>query len=129
MNSSVQPTAQGNRQAADLHPRTTLPVEARRPDLPPSAITRHVSRVAASARLEDALRSIAVDLLGANDLDELPPDCADWVAATTRAAVSCVCQAALGGLVHALDSLLVGAPPDVARRLDEARIRHEAGFT
>jgi hypothetical protein len=95
---------------------------------PPSGLARHVSRVAAWARLEDELRSIAIDLLGPNDSDELPAACADWVAATTHAAVSGVCASALDELVRALDSLLVDVPPDVARRLDEARIRHDAGF-
>ena len=85
--------------------------------------------MAAWSRLEDALRSIAVDLLGPNDSDELPAACADWVAATTQAATSDVCEAALDSLVQALDSLLVDVPSDVARRLDEARVRHDAGYT
>ena len=84
--------------------------------------------MAAWARLEDELRSIAVDLLGPNGSDELPSPCADWVAATTQAAVADVCDAALDGLIEALDSLLIDVPPDVARRLDEARVRHDAGF-
>jgi hypothetical protein len=74
------------------------------------------------------LRSIATDLLGPNASDELPGACADWVAATTEVAASSVCDVALEALVHALDSLLLDAPPDVARRLDEARVRHDAGF-
>jgi hypothetical protein len=74
------------------------------------------------------LRSIAIDLLGPNESDEFPEACADWVAATTEAAVSTVCDAALDGLVQALDALLGDVPPDVARRLDEARVRHDAGF-
>ena len=103
-------------------------VRAAQPDLVPSGIAREVSRVAAWARLEDELRSIAVDLLGPNGSDELPAPCADWVAATTRAAVADVCEAALNRLIEALDSLLIDVPPDVARRLDEARVRHDAGF-
>lgn len=106
-----------------------LQVPAGPPERPPSGIARHVPRVAAWARLEDELRSIAVDLLGPNESDELPAACADWVAATTQAAVSGVCESALDGLVQALDQLLVDVPPDVAGRLDEARIRHDAGFT
>jgi hypothetical protein len=129
MNTSVQPTRPGDRQRADLQPRMTLPVRAGQPDRPLTPIARHVARVAASARLSADLRAIAMDLLGVNDSDDLPPDCADWVAATTRAAVAGVSQAALDGLVEVLDSLLLDAPPDVARRLDEARIRHEAGYT
>ena len=84
--------------------------------------------MAAWGRLEDEMRSIAVDLLGANGSDEFPAPCADWVAATTQAAVAGVCDAALDGLIEALDSLLIDVPPDVARRLDEARVRHDAGF-
>jgi hypothetical protein len=110
------------------HPRTTLQPRARQPDRPPPSIARHVSRVAAWVRLEDEMRSIAMDLLGPNGSDELPPACADWVEATTHAAVSGVCAAALDGLIQALDSFLVDVPPDVARRLDEARIRHDAGY-
>jgi hypothetical protein len=84
--------------------------------------------VAAWARLEAELRSIATDLLGPNESDELPAACADWVAAATEAVASRVCDTALDELVQALDSLLVDVPPDVARRLDEAQIRHDAGF-
>lgn len=94
----------------------------------PYGIARHVARVAAWSRLEDALRSIAVDLLGPQALDELPTACAQWVAATTQQAVASVCDDALDRLVLALESRLVDAPPDVARRLDEARIRHDAGY-
>lgn len=97
-------------------------------DRAPSVVARRVARVAAQARLEDALRSIAVDLLGPNESDELPAACADWVAATTQAAVSDAGAVALDGLVRALDLLLVDAPPDVARRLDAARARQDAGF-
>jgi hypothetical protein len=117
----------------DAHPRTTLllqlPVRAEQPDRPPSGLARHVLRVAAWARLEHELRSIAIDLLGPNESDDLPAACADWVAATTQTAISGVCEAALDGLVQALDSLLIDVPPDVARRLEEARVRHDAGLT
>jgi hypothetical protein len=95
----------------------------------PSSVGRHVSRVAAWIRLEAELRSIAVDLLGSSDLDGLSPDCADWLAATTQAAVSDVCRAALDGLVEALDALLADMPPEVARRLDQARVRQDAGYS
>ena len=117
----------------DAHPRTTLllqsPVRAEQLDRPSSGVARYVSRVSGWARLEHELRSIAVDLLGPNESDDLPAACVDWVAATTQAAISGVCEAALDGLVQALDSLLIDVPPDVARRLDEARVRHDAGLT
>jgi hypothetical protein len=92
--------------------------------LPPSRITR----VQARSRLEAELRTIANDLLGPNESDEFPSACAGWVATTTEAAVASVCDSALEALVQALDSLLVGVPPDVARHLDRARARHDFGF-
>jgi hypothetical protein len=67
-------------------------------------------------------------LLGPNESDEFPAPCADWVAATTEVAASRVCDSALDVLVQSLDSLLIEVPPAVARRLDEARVRHDAGF-
>ena len=100
----------------------------RPPAQPPSGIAQRVSRVGAWARLEDELRSIASDLLGPNESDEFPEACAAWVAATTEAAASNVCDSALDALIQFLDSLLIDVPPDVARRLDEARVRHDAGF-
>jgi hypothetical protein len=95
----------------------------RRPDL------RHrVDRVDARGRLEDELRAIAVDLLGPNEADEFPVDCAGWVARTTDAAVSVACAAALDTLIDALESGLGTVPPVVARRLRDARARQDAGF-
>jgi len=93
-----------------------------------SGLARQIARVEARARLERELRSIAVDLLGPNEADEFPASCADWVGTTVDSAVSRVCDSTLEALVQALDSLLVGVPPDVARQLDRARVRHEAGF-
>ena len=87
-----------------------------------------VTRVGAKGRLEGELRSIAIDLLGPNESDEFPAACADWVATTTEAAVSRVSDSALEALVQGLDSLLVAVPPDVARHLDRAKARREAGF-
>lgn len=98
------------------------------PDRPSSGVARYVSPVAAWARLEDELLAIAVNLLGPSETDELPEACADWVTATAKFAVAGVCEAALDGLVVALDSLLRDVPPDVARRLDEARVRRDAGL-
>jgi hypothetical protein len=116
----------------DSHPRTTplspLSLRAGQPERPPSRVASRVSRVAAWARLEDELRSIAIDLLGPNESDEFHGACADWVAAASEAAASTVCDSALDALVQCLDSLLIDVPPDVARRLDQARVRHDAGF-
>ena len=93
-----------------------------------SGLARRVTRVGAKRRLEDELRSIAIDLLGPNESDEFSAACADWVATTTEAAVSRVSDAALEALVHRLDSLYVAVPPDVARHLERAKARHQAGF-
>ena len=94
----------------------------------PSGLAGQVRRIGARARLEGELRSIAVDLLGPNEADEFPASCANWVATATDSAVSNVCDSTLEALVQALDSFLVGIPPDVARQLDRARVRHESGF-
>jgi hypothetical protein len=112
----------------DPNPVTTLLVRAGPPDRAPSGMRRQLSRVAARPRLEADLRSIAIDLLGPNETGELPAACAEWVAAATQEAISAVCDQALDGLVRALESLLVDVPPDVARGLREARIRHDAGY-
>jgi len=99
----------------------------RRTEQAPSGLAR-LTRIGARGRLEGELRLIAVDLLGPNESDESPADCAEWVAAATEAAVSKICDSTLEELVEALDSLLVDIPPDVARHLDQAKARHEAGF-
>lgn len=91
-------------------------------------LARQVTRVGAKERLEGELRSIAIDLLGPNESDEFPASCADWVATTTEAAVSRISDSALEALVRAVATLLVSAPPDVARYLDRARARREAGY-
>lgn len=91
-------------------------------------VARRISRVEAKGRLEGELRSIAVDLLGPNESDEFPAACADWVATATEAAVTRVTDTALEALVHGLDSLMVAVPADIARQLDRAKARHEAGF-
>ena len=76
------------------------------PDRPSSGVARYVSPVAAWARLEDELLAIAVNLLGPSETDELPEACADWVSATAKFAVAGVCEAALEGLVVALQRCL-----------------------
>jgi hypothetical protein len=94
-----------------------------------SAVLRQrVGRVAAKPRLEAELRSIACDLLGANEADESSSACAEWVATTTDATISRVSDAALEALVRGLESVLVAAPPDIARHLERAKARAEAGF-
>jgi hypothetical protein len=75
------------------------------------------------------LRAIAVDLLGRCHPDELPGDCAGWLATTVEAAVTRVCDSSLAVLAETLDSRLDAAPPEIARRLAEAEVRHDAGYT
>jgi hypothetical protein len=94
----------------------------------PIELAGRITSVGARRRLEGELRSIAVDLLGPNESDEFPPDCAEWVKTTTDAAVSRVSDSALEALLEALDARLTDAPPGIARRLDDARVRHGVGF-
>jgi hypothetical protein len=94
----------------------------------PSGLARRASRIGAPGRLETELRSIALDLLGMNESRDLPAVGRDWVARATEQAVSTVRDAALDALVTRLDSLLAGAPPQVARDLDRAKARMEAGY-
>ena len=100
----------------------------RRAERQPSGLDRQVAHVRARARLEGELRSIALDLLGPNEADEFPASCADWVATAIDSAVATVCDSTLEALVHALDLVVLSVPPDVARTLDRARVRREAGF-
>ncbi len=85
-------------------------------------------QVEARSRLDSELRAIALDLLGLYEGEELPPDCAAWVRATIEAAVSEVSDPAVAMIALRLRSALGGAPTDVARRIDAARLRHEIGF-
>ena len=106
-----------------------VPHEPARSDnaTPPSA-GRYLARVSAPSRIERELRAIALDLLGPQDDDELPADCAAWVKSTTEAAASAAGDASLRSLVAVLDSLLAGVTPEIARRLEDARVRHDAGY-
>jgi len=94
----------------------------------PSALAGRVARTGAKGRLEGELRSIALDLLGSNESEELPGAYADWVTQATQVAVVTVRDAALESLVFGLDSLLAAAPAHVARDLDRAEARQEAGL-
>ena len=84
--------------------------------------------VGARTRLAHDLRWIALDLLGLYDPEELPGECAAWVRATAEAAVSRICDPAVSDLVQFLRAELATAPAPIARRIDETRRRHEAGF-
>lgn len=91
-------------------------------------LARRVKRVGAWSRLEFELRSIATDLLGPFDSEDLPPDLTAWVETATETAVPAVCDTSLRALIAALDSLLAGAPSEVTRRLEETGARHDAGI-
>jgi len=91
-------------------------------------LVRSLARTGARGRLETELRAIALDLLGRCGPGELPTACAEWLAETIDAAVTRVCDSSLAILAEALDSRLEAAPPGVARRLEEAEARHDAGY-
>ena len=91
-------------------------------------IARSLARTGARNRLETELRAIAIDLLGRCQPGELPDDCAERLTTTVDAAVARVRDSTLAALAETLDSRLVAAPRWVARRLDEAEVRHDAGY-
>jgi hypothetical protein len=104
------------------------PALNRTPTEPSPWLARSLARTGARSRLEAELRAIAVDLLGRCQPGELPDDCAEWLATTVEGAVTRVCDSSLAALAEILDSRLGAAPPWVVRRLDEAEVRHDAGY-
>jgi hypothetical protein len=122
------PTGADRAVTLDIAVPTHPPTPIQRRAGPSPDLIRSLARVGARSRLEGELRLIAIDVLGLSEPDELPPGCSGWVYRTADAAVSGVCEASLAALVHALDALLAEAPLEVARRLDEARARHDAGW-
>ena len=102
----------------------------RDPKPPPISprLARSFSRARARSRLEGELRAIARDALGAHQHDELPTDCAAWLATTIEAAVASVCDETLAALADALDARLAVMPATVARRLRDVELRHDAGY-
>ena len=99
----------------------------RRPK-PSPWLARSLVRTGARRRLEAELRALASDVLGRPQPGELPTDCAEWVAATIDAAVSHVCDTSLDDLAQTLEEQLEAAPSAYLRRLQEAAIRHDAGY-
>jgi hypothetical protein len=108
-------------QSSDLHSNRT-------PTEPSPWLARSLARTGARRRLEAELRAIAVDLLGRCQPGELPDDCAEWLATTVEGAVTRVCDSSLAALAEMLESRLGAAPPRVVRHLDEAEVRHDAGY-
>jgi len=104
------------------------PVLNRAASDPSPWLARSLVRTGARRRLEAELRAIAVDLLGRCQPGELPDDCAEWLATTVEGAVTRVCDSSLAALAETLDSRLGAAPPRVVRHLDEAEVRHDAGY-
>ena len=82
----------------------------------------------ARSRLGAELRAIALDLIGLYDSEELPAHCAAWVRTTIEAAVAGIHDPAVAAIAGHLRAQLAVAPPDIARLIDQARRRHEAGF-
>ena len=107
---------------------TIRPALSRTPAEPSPLLARSLARTGARSRLETELRAIAVDLLGRCQPGELPNDCAEWLATTVEAAVTRVCDSSLAVLAETLDSRLDAAPRRIARRLEEAEVRHDAGY-
>jgi hypothetical protein len=107
---------------------TIRPALSRTPAQPSPMLARSLARTGARSRLETGLRAIAVDLLGRCQPGELPNDCAEWLATTVEAAVTRVCDSSLAVLAETLDSWLYTAPRGIARRLEEAEVRHDAGY-
>jgi hypothetical protein len=116
---------------------SSMTIDARRPMRVVREVTargrargvgRYFGPTGARARLRREVRSIAWDLLGPWQTDELSAECSAWVERSIDAAVSSVCDSALSALAEELDAALETAPPDVARSLAHAKTRHEAGF-
>lgn len=109
--------------------RSTIPPALSRTSAEPSPLlARSLARTGARRRLETELRAIAVDLLGRCQPGELPDDCAEWLATTVEAAVTRVSDSSVAVLAEALDSRLDAAPRWIVRRLEEAEVRHDAGY-
>lgn len=87
-----------------------------------------IGRVRARARLEMELRSIAYDLLGPPQSEELPVACATWIEAATADVVEAVCDSSLRQLTVALDRELSAAPAGIIDRLAGAASRRDAGI-
>lgn len=100
----------------------------------PSAVGREpgtansVGRVRARARLKMELRSIAYDLLGPPESEELPVVCATWIEAAIADVVDAVCDSSLQQLTVALDRELSEAPLGIIDRLAGAASRRDAGI-
>jgi hypothetical protein len=112
-----------------MEERSTIrPALSRTPAEPSPLLARSLARTGARSRFETELRAIAVDLLGRCQPGELPNDCAEWLATTVEAAVTRVCDSSLAVLAETLDSRLDAAPRWIVRRLEEAEVRHDAGY-
>jgi hypothetical protein len=112
-----------------IEERSTIrPALSRTPAESSPLLARSLARTGARSRLETELRAIAVDLLGRCQPGELPNDCAEWLATTLEAAVTRVCDSSLAVLAETLDTRLDAAPRSIVRRLEEAEVRHDAGY-
>jgi hypothetical protein len=98
------------------------------PENPLPRAIPHTRQMDARSRLRSELRGIALDLVGLYQVEEMPRECATWVRTTIEAAVAEVCDPTVAALTRRLSAELLVAPADVARRIDMARRRHEAGF-
>ena len=99
----------------------------KRPPISPR-LARSLARARARSRLEGELRAISRDALGAHQNDELPTDCAAWLATTIEAAVASVCDETLAALADALDARHPVKPATVAPRHRDVEQPHDAGY-
>jgi hypothetical protein len=90
-------------------------------------LDRRSARGMASARLHADLRSIVLDVLGARELSDLPPDVATWVDGAAETAVSAVCDTSVSGLLDSIDATVQAAPSGIVARLAHAALRHDVG--
>ena len=82
----------------------------------------------ARARLHDELVSIAQDLLGPCEPNDLPTDIAGWIERATESAVSAVLEPSMSALIQVLESMVAAAPREVISRLDRAVVEQAIGF-
>lgn len=91
-------------------------------------LDRRAVRAMARARLYSELRSIALDLLGPCDPDELPVEMSAWVEYVAGRAASAVCDTSMSALIRSLESTVERAPREIVHRLDQAGARHDVGI-
>ncbi len=93
----------------------------------PSLLRRRAAHIGARARVDRAVRELAMDLVAPALPGELSPEAATWLSSATTAAAEMVRDGALAVLVGSLDTLLAAAPPEVAAELRALQQRRDLG--